>query len=105
MAFLTGGLDSRSIVGLLRARGTTVHAFYFARLVVDPTDYNRIYKPGLSLSFSQDGGTSFAGANIINGSSVHSDHHALWVNPKDPAQMFLGTDGAWHGTGTAASGS
>jgi len=71
----------------------TVRPFYFARIVVDPSDYNRIYKPGLMLSYSQDGGTSFAGANIINGSSVHSDHHALWINPKDPAQMFLGTDG------------
>ena len=32
VAFLTGGLDSRSIVGCLRARGATVHTFYFARL-------------------------------------------------------------------------
>src|SRR5258708_39101682 len=65
----------------------------FARIVVDPTDYNRVYKPGFSLSFSADGGNTFAGANIINGSSVHGDHHALWIHPKDPAVMFLGTDG------------
>jgi photosystem II stability/assembly factor-like uncharacterized protein len=71
----------------------TVRPFYFARIVVDPTDYNRVYKPGLSLSYSTDGGSTFAAANIINGSSVHGDHHALWVNPKDPALMFLGTDG------------
>ncbi len=71
----------------------SVRPFYFARIVVDPLDYNRVYKPGLSLSYSVDGGSTFNGANIINGSSVHGDHHALWIHPKDPAQMFLGTDG------------
>ena len=66
--------------------------FYFARVVVDPTDYNRVWKPGFMLTYSTDGGTSFTG-NIVSGASVHSDHHALWINPKDPNEMFLGTDG------------
>jgi len=66
--------------------------FYFARVVVDPTDYNRVWKPGFMLTYSTDGGTSFTGS-IMGGNSVHSDHHALWINPKDPNEMFLGTDG------------
>ncbi|HYU26237.1 MAG TPA: glycosyl hydrolase, partial [Thermoanaerobaculia bacterium] len=67
----------------------TVRPFYFARVVVDPTDYNRVWKPGYTLTYSTDGGTTFTGSS----GSVHSDHHALWINPKEPNEMFLGTDG------------
>jgi photosystem II stability/assembly factor-like uncharacterized protein len=68
-----------------------VRPFYFARVVVDPLDYNRVYKPGLSLGYSVDGGKTFTGG--LGGGSVHGDHHALWINPKDTTQMLLGTDG------------
>ncbi|NIQ29397.1 MAG: hypothetical protein GTN89_03245, partial [Acidobacteria bacterium] len=30
--------------------------FYFAYLVVDPVDFNRVYKPGFTLGISTDGG-------------------------------------------------
>jgi photosystem II stability/assembly factor-like uncharacterized protein len=69
--------------------------FYFSELVVDPTDHTRVYKPGLTLTVSTDGGESFSalfGAGFSMG-SVHSDHHALWINPDNPQQLFLGTDG------------
>jgi photosystem II stability/assembly factor-like uncharacterized protein len=69
--------------------------FYFSELVVDPTDHDRVYKPGFTLTFSTDGGESFSGlfgAGFSMG-SVHSDHHALWINPANPHQLFLGTDG------------
>jgi photosystem II stability/assembly factor-like uncharacterized protein len=68
-----------------------VRPFYFAHLVVDPTDFNTVYKPGLSLTSSKDGGKSFGSAGF--GGSVHSDHHALWINPRNPNEMILGTDG------------
>nr|MDP9122304.1 glycosyl hydrolase [Acidobacteriota bacterium] len=70
-----------------------VRPFYFARLVVDPADFNYVYKPGFSLSASSDGGKSFSSPFSSFSSSVHSDHHALWINPKDPQQLLLGTDG------------
>ncbi len=69
-----------------------VRPFYFARIVVDPKDHNRVYKPGLSLTFSEDGGKSFTGS-ATGGAGVHSDHHALWIHPNDPNMMVLGTDG------------
>jgi photosystem II stability/assembly factor-like uncharacterized protein len=90
-----------------------VRPFYFARIVVDPTDFNTIYKPGLSLAISTDGGKSFnAAISLSNGFSggPHSDHHALWINPKNPNELLLGTDGgvymsysqgrAWHHMGS-----
>ena len=69
-----------------------VRPFYFAHLVVDPKDHNRVYKPGLSLTFSDDGGKTFSGS-LTGGAAVHADHHALWIHPGDTAMMIVGTDG------------
>ena len=66
--------------------------FYFSVLAVDPTDGNRIYRPAFSLSMSDDGGQSFREASF-EGGWVHSDHHAIWINPKNPQNIYLGTDG------------
>ncbi len=70
-----------------------VRPFYFALVVVDPTDHNRVYKPGLSLTFSSDGGKTFNSSFTGGGGGVHSDHHALWINPANPQELVLGTDG------------
>ncbi len=70
-----------------------VRPFYFAHLVVDPTDHNRVYKPGLSLTMSDDGGRTFNSSMIPSFTGPHGDHHALWINPKSPSEMILGTDG------------
>ncbi|MFO1496400.1 MAG: hypothetical protein U1F26_17265 [Lysobacterales bacterium] len=65
--------------------------FYFAEIVVDPTDHNRVYRPAYVTTVSTDGGKTFNGMSF--GGSVHPDHHALWINPKLPQQLLLGTDG------------
>ena len=66
--------------------------FYFSCLVVDPKDPKRVYRPGFGFSYSDDGGYSFTDASY-DGGWVHSDHHALWINPTYTNQMYLGTDG------------
>lgn len=66
--------------------------FYFSTLVVDPKDPKRVYRPAYSFSYSSDGGYSFAEASN-EGGWVHSDHHALWINPNNTSQLYLGTDG------------
>ena len=53
--------------------------FYFANLYVDPKDEKRVYKPGTSLSISDDAGKTFS---QIAG-SVHSDFHAMWIEPRN----------------------
>lgn len=63
--------------------------FYFANLVVDPTNADRVYKVNLSLIVSEDGGKSFAN---ING-GTHGDHHDLWIDPKNPKYVVTGDDG------------
>ncbi len=68
--------------------------FYFGELKVDPTDPERVYKPSFITVTSVDGGESFSsmfsgGFNV----PIHPDHHALWINDKNPNQLVLGTDG------------
>ena len=68
--------------------------FYFGELVVDPSDPDRVYKPAFSLTVSDDGGDTFSGMFGAGFSvAIHPDHHALWVNPGNPRQLVLGTDG------------
>jgi photosystem II stability/assembly factor-like uncharacterized protein len=70
----------------------TARPFYFSTLVVDPTDANRIYRPTFNLSISVDGGKSFTEPSFEAG-WVHSDHHALWVDPLNSSHLLIGTDG------------
>ncbi|RMG24104.1 MAG: hypothetical protein D6730_13190 [Bacteroidetes bacterium] len=69
--------------------GMTVRPFYFSRLTVDPTDDSTLFKCGLNLSISEDGGERFRQV----GSAVHSDIHAVWVDPNNPKHLLIGTDG------------
>ena len=70
--------------------------FYFARLAVDPKNPDRVYKPGFFLTVSEDGGKSFSAAISTSegpGDRLHSDMHALWINPNNPDHVLVGTDG------------
>jgi photosystem II stability/assembly factor-like uncharacterized protein len=66
-----------------------VRGFYFSTLEVAPNDANRLYFLGLQLLESSDGGKT---ARVID-SSVHVDHHALWIDPANPKRMIQGNDG------------
>ena len=73
-----------------RSQNMVWRPFYFANLTVDPTNPDRIYKGDLNLIVSEDGGKSFT--SLAPG-SVHSDHHALWIDPRDPKHVVTGNDG------------
>ncbi|NNM94682.1 MAG: glycosyl hydrolase [Bacteroidia bacterium] len=66
--------------------------FYFSTIAFDPKDDKRVYRPALGLSISDDGGGSFTDASN-DGGWVHSDQHAIWINPEYTNQVWLGTDG------------
>jgi photosystem II stability/assembly factor-like uncharacterized protein len=67
--------------------------FYFANLIVDPKDENKIYKPDLGLIMSSDGGKSFS--NISGG--AHGDFHDIWVDPDNTQHVIAGDDGGvWY---------
>src|SRR6476661_2391290 len=67
--------------------------FYFANLIVDPNDENKIYKPDGPLIASNDGDKSFS--NISGG--AHGDFHDVWVDPKNSDHLITGDDGGlWY---------
>ncbi len=66
-----------------------VRPFYFSRLMVAPDDENRIYFMSFNLVESDDGGRTSHTADR----GVHSDHHALWIDPRNPLRMIQGNDG------------
>jgi len=70
-------------------RNVEARPFYFSLLYVDPTDFDRVYKPAAQTAVSNDGGQTFS----TIGSGTHADHHALWINPDDPDDLMVGTDG------------
>jgi len=65
--------------------------FYFGRLVVDPTNPDRVFKPDLSLIVSEDGGRSFSGS----GGGSHGDWHDVWIDPTNPKHVLGGDDGGF----------
>jgi photosystem II stability/assembly factor-like uncharacterized protein len=80
------------------AFGVQVRPFYFATIIVDPQDYKRIYKPGLTLSISIDGGKSFNSLFTGGQGTYHSDIHAIWIHPQRPNEFLMGTDGGLYMT-------
>jgi photosystem II stability/assembly factor-like uncharacterized protein len=67
--------------------------FYFANLIVDPKDDNKIYKPGGGLTASSDGGRTFSDI----GSGGHGDFHDLWIDPSNTDHLIAGDDGGiWY---------
>jgi photosystem II stability/assembly factor-like uncharacterized protein len=76
-----------------RSQNMIWRAFYFANLIVDPKDENKIYKPDGDLIFSNDGGKSFS---VISG-GAHGDFHDVWVDPENTDHLITGDDGGlWY---------
>jgi photosystem II stability/assembly factor-like uncharacterized protein len=63
--------------------------FYFARLIVDPTNPEHLFKPDLILIQSLDGGKSFS----PTAGGTHGDSHVVWIDPTDTKHVFVGDDG------------
>ena len=76
-----------------RSQSMVWRPFYFANLIVDPKDENKLYKPNLSLIASNDGGKSFS--NVSGG--THGDHHDLWIDPQNTDHLITADDGGiWY---------
>ena len=72
-----------------RSQNMVWRPFYFANLVVDPKNPDRLFKTDFGLIVSEDGGQSFSEI----GGSTHADHHAVWVDPVNTSHMVTGNDG------------
>ena len=63
--------------------------FYFAKMVVDPKNAERLFKMNLNMVASDDGGKSFSGAS----GGCHADWHDVWINPNNTQHLVAGNDG------------
>jgi photosystem II stability/assembly factor-like uncharacterized protein len=72
-----------------RSQGMVWRPFYFARMVVDPKDPNRVFKMGYSVTVSDDGGKSFSNA----AGASHGDWHDVWIDPANTKHLVGGDDG------------
>ena len=66
------------------------YGYYFGHIHASPLDENAIYIYGVPIVKSKDGGKSWSS---ISAENVHADHHALWINPKNPKHLIDGNDG------------
>ncbi len=66
------------------------YGYYFGHIYVAPDNADHIYIYGVPIVKSKDGGATFTS---ISAENVHADHHALWINPKNPNHLINGNDG------------
>lgn len=67
---------------------TNPRPMYFSQVRIDPNNDLRIYVLGVQIHISDDGGKTF----VENG-ALHSDHHAMWINPANSNHIIDGNDG------------
>ncbi len=72
-----------------RGFNNQVRPFYFAALSVDPSNDSIVVKNGLSGMISEDRGKTWRDFDPY----VHSDAHAIWIDPRDGRHLLVGTDG------------
>jgi len=89
--------------GLFRSedRGTTWTrvndirtSYWYGNIYVDPENENKVWVMGTQLDVSIDGGKTFE--NDWTAQGIHVDHHALWIDPKNPDHILMGNDGGFH---------
>ncbi len=62
--------------------------WYYNHVVADPVHQDTVYVLDLECRRSTDGGHTFA---VVP--TAHGDHHALWIDPRDPQRLISGHDG------------
>ena len=62
---------------------------YYSKIRVDPTNPDIVYTTGASAYKSIDGGKTFSTMDGVS----HSDHHALWIDPRNNQHLVIGNDG------------
>ena len=66
-----------------------VRPFYFSKMAVAPNNDEKVYFLSFLISVSNDGGKTVKSIN----NQIHVDHHAIWIDPKNPDRIIEGNDG------------
>jgi photosystem II stability/assembly factor-like uncharacterized protein len=70
-------------------------AMYYARVVADPKNVDRIFVMGVTLRESLDGGKTL---HKVEETNHHGDNHAMWIDPENTKHWLLGSDGGMYET-------
>ncbi len=72
------------------------YGYYFGELRVSPSNSEDVFIYGVPMLKSEDGGKNWVEIDTVG--TMHSDHHALWINPQDADHMLMGNDGGLYQT-------
>ena len=77
-----------------------IRPMYYSHIFIDPTDADRVYTLATYSGRSEDGGRTWTdiSGRLVYDVGVHSDHHALWIDPRNPEHYYLGGDGGLYET-------
>ncbi len=68
----------------------STYGWVFSQIRVDPSNEQTVYAMGISLLKSTDGGATL---DRLSDRGLHSDHHALWIDPSNSDYLINGNDG------------
>ncbi|MDO8500239.1 MAG: hypothetical protein Q7S20_00165 [Gemmatimonadaceae bacterium] len=74
---------------LLQRNAGDARPFYYSQVRVDPKNSDRVYWMSSVFRFSDDGGKTERRGAL----SIHTDWHAMWIDPADPDHFIIGDDG------------
>jgi photosystem II stability/assembly factor-like uncharacterized protein len=63
---------------------------YYSQVRIDPNNDQKVWVLGAPLYYTEDGGRTF---RQDRWQKIHSDFHALWIDPANSDHMILGSDG------------
>jgi hypothetical protein len=81
--------DGGATWAMMQRNGTDARPFYYSQVRVDPKNPDRVYWMSSVFRFSDDGGKTARRGAL----SVHTDWHAMWIDPEDPEHFIIGDDG------------
>ena len=73
-----------------RMSDTNPRPSYFSQIRVDPNNDQKVWLGGVNIYMSEDGGRTFVQTRFRD---VHSDVHAMWIDPANSDHMVNGNDG------------
>jgi photosystem II stability/assembly factor-like uncharacterized protein len=62
---------------------------YYSQMRIDPTNPQIAYQGGAPFFKTTDGGKTWSQVRGVG----HSDHHAIWIDPKNSQHIMIGNDG------------
>lgn len=78
-----------------RQSDTNQRPSYYSQIRVDPQNENRVWQGGVPILMSDDGGKTFTQDRA---GRIHTDFHAIWIDPHNSDHLLAGNDGGVHET-------